>query len=114
MTEVGVGKVIYELRKKIQNLTSDLNNLENDSKNIPELISSTNLLRSNEHLVDIIQKSSELILAYGKYADQLEQMLSTVFDIQKDLKEILKTQTSLISENHSKKKPKSRKKNAKK
>jgi hypothetical protein len=41
-------------------------------------------------------------------------MLAAVFDIQKDLKEILKTQSSLISENGPKKITKTRKKPSKK
>ena len=114
MTALGAGKVIYELRKQIQKITSDLENLEIDSKNIPELISSTNLLRSNDHLNEINHKKSELISVYQQYSNQLEQILATVFDIQKDLKEILKTQSSLMSENDSKKKAKTRKKPTKK
>jgi len=108
---VGAGEIIYELRKKIQTITSELNDLERDSNDIPELIKSTNLLRSNDHLIEVNQKKSELTSAYQQYSKELENMLTTVFDIQKDLKEILKTQTSLISEQKptkkiSKKKPK--------
>ena len=97
MSEVGVGQVIYELRKKIQNITLELKTLDTSSNEIPELIKSANLLRSNEHLLEVNHKRSELISAYEEYSAELEQMLKTVFEIQKDLKEILKTQTSLIS-----------------
>lgn len=97
MSEVGAGQVIYELRKKIQNITLELKNLDQSSNEIPELIKSANLLRSNEHLLEVNHKRSELISAYEKYSKEMEQMLKTVFEIQKDLKEILKTQTSLIS-----------------
>ena len=95
---MGAGEIIYELRKKIQTITGELNNLENGSDDIPELIKSTNLLRSNDHLLDVNQKKSELTSAYQQYSKELENMLATVFEIQKDLKEILKIQTSLISE----------------
>ena len=108
MSEVGAGQVIYELRKKIQNITLELKNLDQSSNEIPELIKSANLLRSNEHLLEVNHKRSELISAYEKYSKEMEQMLKTVFEIQKDLKEILKTQTSLISKqkgNKTKKKP---------
>ena len=104
MTEVGAGEIIYELRKKIQTITVELNDLEKDSDDIPELIKSTNLLRSNDHLLEVNQKKSELTSAYQQYSKELENMLATVFDIQKDLKEILKTQSSLISEQKSTKK----------
>lgn len=103
MTEIGTGDVIYELRRDIQRISSELTDLENDSKNIPELIKSTNLLRTNDHLRQINLKRSELNYAYKQYSDQLEKMLSIVFDIQKDLKEILKSQSSLIAKNLTKK-----------
>jgi len=107
---VGTGGIIYELRKQIQKITTELKNLDSSS-DIPELIKSANLLRSNEHLVEVNLKMSELISTYKDYSKELEQMLATVFDIQQDLKEILKTQTSLISEQ---KKSKTKKKSSKK
>ena len=97
MSEVGAGQVIYELRKTIHTHTFELKNLDQSSNEIPELIKSANLLRSNEHLLEVNHKRSELISAHEKYSKEMEQMLKTVFEIQKDLKEILKTQTSLIS-----------------
>ena len=94
---MGAGQAIYELRKQIQKITSELKSL-GDSPEIPELIQSTNLLRSNEYLVEVNSKRSELISTYKLYSKELEKMLATVFDIQRDLKEILKSQSSLISE----------------
>ena len=98
MTEVGAGQVIYELRKQIQKLNSELKHLEESAPDIPELIESTNLLRSNEHLSEVNAKRTELITSYKEYSKELETMLETVFEIQKDLKEILKTQSNLIDE----------------
>ena len=98
MTEIGAGQIIYELRKKIQSLTLELNRLGKESPEIPELIQSANLMRKNDHLVEVNAKNLELISAYYDYSKELEKMLSMVFEIQKDLKEILKTQTALISE----------------
>ena len=114
MSEVGVGGEIYGLRTQIQKITGDLNYLEKASKNIPELISSTNLLRLNDHLNLVDNKKSELISAYEQYSKQLELMLTTVFDIQKELKEILKTQSSLISKNQTKKKSRNKPKRSQK
>ncbi len=110
---MGAGEIIYELRKKIQTITGELNDLEKDSDDIPELIKSTNLLRSNDHLIEVNQKKSELTSAYQQYSKELENMLATIFDIQKDLKEILKTQTSLISEQKPPKKTSKKKSNKK-
>ncbi len=112
--EVGAGKVIFELRKQIQNLTSELQKLENDSKNIPELIQSTNLLRLNDHLLEVNKKRIELTSAYEQYSKELEKMISTVFDIQEDLKEILKTQSSLLSKPSKKRKTTTKSKKSKK
>jgi len=115
LTELGAGGIIYELRKQIQKITFELKNLDNSSSDIPELIESANILRSNEHLVEVNLKRSELISTYKDYSKELEQMLAIVFDIQQDLKEILKTQTSLISEQKkSKKRSKTKKKSSKK
>ena len=111
---MGAGEEIYQIRKQIQKITLELNDLEDDSKNIPELITSTNLLRSNDHLLEINLKRSELTSAYKQYSKKLEQMLATVFDIQQDLKEILKTQSTLIAKKDSKKKTVTRKKHSKK
>lgn len=114
MTEIGAGEIIYELRKKIQKITSDLKELEKESEEIPELIKSTNILRTNDHLVEVNNKKSELTFAYEQYSKELERLLATVFDIQKDLKEILKTQLSLISEKSPKRTIKTRKNQPKK
>ena len=110
---MGAGQVIYELRKKIQNLTLELNHLRNQSPEMPELIQSANLMRKNEYLVEVNSKNSQLISAYENYSKELEDMLSTIFEIQKDLKEILKTQTDMISE-PKKPKTKPKKKSSKK
>ena len=107
LAEVGAGEIIYELRKQIQKITLELKRLDKSTSNMPELIESSNLLRSNQHLTEVNTKRSELITSYEKYSKELEKMLATVFDIQKDLKEILKTQSSIIEKQ---KKSKARKK----
>lgn len=104
MENIGAGEIIYDLRKKIQETKSELNQLGLIS-DIPELITSANLLRSNEHLLKVNDKKTTLISAYEIYSKSLEELLLTVFEIQKDLKEILKEQSSIISK-QSKKKPK--------
>ena len=91
------GKIIYDLRKKIQEIKYDLNQLDDYPSEIPELITSANLLRSNEFLSKINEKKTELVSVYEEYSEALEAILSSVFEIQKDLKEILKTQSSMIA-----------------
>ena len=97
MTKIGVGDIIYDLRKKIQQAQYDLDQLGEPVIDMPELVESTNLLRSNEYLSKANEKKTELLSAYSQYSEALEELLSTVFDIQNDLKEIVKEQSSMIS-----------------
>ena len=113
MTKIGAGEIIYDLRKKIQQAKSDLEQLGEPVSELPELIESANLLRSNEYLSKVNEKKTELLSAYFEYSEALEELLSTVFDIQNDLKEIVKEQSSMIStkqKKSSKTKSKTRKK----
>ena len=96
MTNIGAGEVIYDLRKKIQEIQFELDQLGDPAENIPEMVESANLLRSNEYLSKSNEKKTVLIDAYGQYSAALEELLKTVFDIQKDLKDILKEQSTLI------------------
>ena len=96
MTELGVGEEIYQLRKKIQQLSLELNHTNSSPSKIPELINSANLLRSNDFLNATNSKQSEIITLYEKYVKELEAMLNNVFEIQMELKDILKMQTSLM------------------
>ena len=112
MTNIGAGEIIYDLRKKIQQIQSDLVQLGDPPQNMPEMIESSNLMRSNEYLSKANEKKTDLLKTYDQYSKALEELLSTVFDIQKDLKDILKEQSSLIpnSKKPSKSKTKSKKK----
>jgi len=110
LTTIESGEVIYDLRKKIQQIQADLRQLGEPVSDIPELITSANLLRSNEYLSKANEKKTELLSVYAQYSGILEKLLSTVFDIQNDLKEILRHQSSMISrtKKRSKTKTKSR------
>jgi uncharacterized protein YciW len=96
LTKIGGGETIYDIRKKIQQIQADLSQLGDPVSEIPELITSANLLRSNEYLLKANDKKTELLSAYERYSMALEKLLSFVFDIQHDLKEILKAQSSMI------------------
>jgi len=97
LTKIGAGEIIYDLRKKIQQAKFDLKQLGDPVSVLPELVESANLLRSNEYLSKANEKKSELISAYEQHAEALEKLLSSVFEIQQELKEILKEQSTLIS-----------------
>lgn len=107
MTEIG--ELIYDLRNKIQQVQMDLDKLGEPESEISELITSANLLRSNEYLLKINEKKSDLLSLYVQYSDALEVLLSSVFEIQNDLKDILKEQSSMIS-SQTKRQPKSKSK----
>lgn len=102
MSELGLGQAINELRQKINNLKFELDQLGGSIQNMPELITSTNLLRSNEHLTKVCDKQSELLSAYEQYSFSLEEITRTIFGIQNDLKNLLKEQSKLIFDEQSK------------
>lgn len=93
-----MGEIIYELRKTIQVIQAELDDLGDPISDMPELITSANLLRSNEHLSKVSKKQSELLSAYSQYSKSLENMVNVIFDIQNDLKNLLREQSKLISD----------------
>jgi len=114
LAKIESGDLIFDLRKKIQEIQADLNQLGEPVSEIPELITSANLLRSNEYLLKANEKKTELLSAYAQYSNALEKLLSTVFDIQNDLKEILTQQSSMISRTKKRSKTKTKSRIAKK
>jgi DNA repair ATPase RecN len=92
-----MGNSIYDLRKKIQETQAELNHLGTPVSEIPEMVDSANLIRSNEYLQKTNSKQNELLSTYEKYSGALEELLSTVFEIQNDLKDIVREQSSLLS-----------------
>ncbi len=114
MAKIVVEGVISDLRKKIKLTQADLNQLGDPVSEIPELITSANLLRSNEYLLKANEKKTELLSVYQQYFVTLEELISSVFDIQHDLKEILKEQSSIISSKRKKSKTKTKSRTNKK
>ena len=108
MAEIESKELIFDLRKKIQQIQVDLNQLGDPASEIPELISSANLLRANEYLSKANDKKTELLSVYSQYSSSLENILSSVFEIQNDLKDILKHQSSLISKSKKRSKTKTK------
>ncbi len=115
MTTLGIGAVISQMKQKIQQIKQELDEI-GEPEVIPEMIESTNLIRANEHLSKANAKKSELLIAYDEYSKQLEDLLSSVFEIQNELKDILKEQSNLIPPKSAKKSTsvKSQKKKSKK
>ncbi len=92
-----------EMRRQIMQMRADLDRLgEPDA--LPEMIEATNVIRANEHLEKTNLKKSEILDAYSEYTARLEKLVSYMFEIQDDLKEILQDQSSLIRDSARKKK----------
>ena len=96
LTEIQVSNNMYYLKKQIDQIESELNEFVDLPASLPELITSANLLRLNEFLMKSDNKKTDLISAYSKYSKSMEILLSSVFEIQNELKDILKKQSSLI------------------
>ena len=96
MTNIGISSVMAQMKQQIKQIKKELQEI-GEPEDIPEMIQSSNLIRTNEHLMKSNQKKSELLIAYDEYSKQLENLLSSVFEIQNELKDILKEQSNLIS-----------------
>jgi len=68
---------LINLQEKIQQIQTSLSGANKSETPIPELIESTNLLRSNEFLIKINQKQNELLSTYEEYVSELKKMIST-------------------------------------
>jgi len=66
---------LINLQEKIQQIQTSLSAAKK-SETIPELIESTNLLRSNEFLTKVNQKQHELLSTYEEYVYELKKMIS--------------------------------------
>jgi len=102
-------KAINDLKNRINQAQSDLAKLEEPNKQIPELINSTNLLRSNEFLTKTNTKKTELLSLYELYFKEIENVLVEIKKIRIELKNSLKSKSKKPS-----KKRKRRKKPTKK
>lgn len=72
------GKSVDALKLQINQVKRDLSQLEESNKPMPELINSTNLLRSNEILSKTNEKKTELLNAYESYFKDLESVLKKI------------------------------------
>ncbi len=97
MTDMGAGETVYNLRRKIDEMQKELSQLGKPVPDIQEIITPTNLLRNNERLIKIDEKQNELLSVYAQHSKVMDELLTTVFEIQIKLKEILREQSSLIS-----------------
>ena len=97
------------MKQKIDHIERELKTFVDSPESMPELIDSSNLLRKNEFLVSTDQKKTELLSLYSTYTKSMELLLTSLFEIQNELKTVLQEQSSLILPSKPKSKPKSRK-----
>ena len=86
-------KSLDGLKLKINQIKRDLSQLEESNKPMPELINSTNLLRSNEILTKTNEKKTELLNAYESYFKDLESVLKKIQNGLSNLKTTPKKKT---------------------
>lgn len=104
--QLDTGKSLDAFKLKISQIRRELSQLEQTNNPLPELINSTNLLRSNEILSKTNQKKTDLVNAYELYFRELEK---TVKKIQTGLK-TLKNTKKKTRKKRTKTKKKTRKK----
>lgn len=93
---LGLGNNLNELRTRITQIQDELSQLGSPEPVMPEMINATNALRLNEYLRKSDEKKTALNAAYDDYTRQLEQIVSSLLSIQVDLKDIIKTEASII------------------
>ena len=107
---VGFGNNLNDLKSRIQQLHTDIEELGEPIRPLEQMTDNANILRENEYLSKVNDRRIELVSAYLNYTKQLEQMVSSLFSIQADLMELIKTEASLLE---SEPKPKKSKRKSK-
>lgn len=99
-----IPQIISQLHKSIEDIELELVELGEPVLDMPELIISANLLRSNQYLAQLSQKQSRLLFAYSTYSNALDDTISVLFDVNEDLKNLLRKHSNLISSEKSRQK----------
>ncbi|MEW6043689.1 MAG: hypothetical protein AB1608_05455 [Thermoproteota archaeon] len=94
---LGLGSNLDELKLRVKKAQEELAQLGSPSPPLPEMIDTTNIIRINEYLTKSNESKTRLISAYEDYAKKLEEVVSSLLSIQADLKDIVKTEASIIS-----------------
>lgn len=96
LSKLGAGRSVTALKNQINDLKKEIASMKKPKK-MPELIESTNLVRINEYLEKSDSLKTQLLDLYDQYAGSLEDLLSAVFDIQIELKDIIKEEAKTLS-----------------
>ena len=105
----GLGSNLNDMKARIQRLQAEISQLGAPEPVMPEMIDATNAIRLNAYLTKSDEKKTALNAAYSDYAENLEGIVSTLLSIQADLKDIIKTEASLLDEQESRTKKRAKK-----
>ena len=72
---------VNQLQNQILQIKKELSEINKGEKPLPEFIDTTNMLRSNEYLQKSNDTKSKLLTAYEEYANELENLISSVSKI---------------------------------
>ena len=93
---------LAQIKQKIERLHQELATINQSTQPMPELINTTNILRTNEYLTHVNEKKTEIVSSYEEYVKELEVFLSSI--LERKLAFLKKTRA--ILQKKAKKKPK--------
>ena len=105
------GEKLGVLQKRIAQTKQELAKIRQLEQPMPELINTTNVLRSNEYLLEEINIQKKLISEYEEYFTELEKMVLSTSVIKSKIKQL---KSRLSSRKKPKKKTTKRKKSSRK
>ena len=82
------------LKAKIRELSDELDSLGGGPDHIPEFTIRANMLRQNDYLERSNRIRGDMISAYADYSGILEDALRSLFQVQRELVEIMQQQAS--------------------
>ncbi|MEX0656434.1 MAG: hypothetical protein WD154_02675 [Nitrosopumilaceae archaeon] len=71
---------LAQIKQKIECLHQELVTINQSTQPMPELINTTNILRTNEYLTHVNEKKTEIVSSYEEYVKELERFLSSVLE----------------------------------
>lgn len=84
-----------DVRMRIARLRDEIGSAAQPD-DLPGMILSGNAVRRSEHLEAYGRKQSELVAAYAEYAAHLESLVAAVLEVQSELIDIVRMQSSMI------------------
>jgi len=83
---------LKELRRRIYELDQRLDGPGEAPPHIAELVHTTNILRTNEYLMEKDEIKTSLIACYKEYVEDLEPLIKSILGLQSEMLEVLRMQ----------------------